>query len=352
MIRQRLKILALPLLAGALCFAACGKKSDAPGESSAKAEEIKIPDAPDAAIQYVLGEVAKGNGAVLWEAMPASYQNDVNGIAQLAGTKIDAEIYDKIFATVGRVAGVLEQQKEFVFNTSLGSEPPSEEEIAQIRAAWPSIMNLVNALATSSLSTAAGLQSFEGEAFFKDTVSALLSDMDALAKLQPENEGPLLSDFEDVQVNYLEGTETQAKVEIAVPGQETETKTAVKVEDRWVPQEMALAWEAQTTESRNTLEAIDPTKLEKQKPQILSVFAMMDGVLTQIEAAETQKQFDQALQGAMMPIMGLMMMGQGIGGGGAPALPSGEVPVPEIPEGMPNLPTAPEMPDADTSSGF
>lgn len=340
MTTQYLKLLALPLLAGALCFSACGKKSDAPGESSAKAEEVKIPDAPDAAIQFVLGEVAKGNGAVLWQAMPASYQNDVNSIAQLAGTKIDAEIYDKIFTTVSRVATVLDKQKEFVFKTSLGSEPPSEEEVAQMRAAWPSVMNLINALTSSSASTAAGLQSFEGKAFFKDTVSVVLSDMDALAKLQPDSEGPLLSDFEDAEVKYLEGTESEATLEISVPGQETETKTFVKVGDRWVPQDMSQTWDAQTAESRKKLEAIDPTKLEKQKPQIMGVFAMMEGVLTQIEAAETQKQFDQALQGAMMPIMGLMMMGQGMGGD-APAMPSGGVPVPEIPQGMPNLPSAP-----------
>jgi len=48
---------------------------------------------------------------------------------------------------------------------------------------------------------------------------------------------------------------------------------------------------------------------------------MFEGILTQIEAAETQEQFDQALQGAMMPIMGLMMMQGGMGGGSEPAMP-------------------------------
>ena len=48
---------------------------------------------------------------------------------------------------------------------------------------------------------------------------------------------------------------------------------------------------------------------------------MVEGVLTQIEAAETQEQFDQALQGAMMPLMGIMMMGQGMGAPAAPVTP-------------------------------
>ena len=53
----------------------------------------------------------------------------------------------------------------------------------------------------------------------------------------------------------------------------------------------------------------------------MGVITMFEGILTQIEAAETQEQFDQALQGAMMPIMGLMMMQGGMGGGSEPAMP-------------------------------
>ncbi|PXA04928.1 hypothetical protein DDZ13_02895 [Coraliomargarita sinensis] len=336
MMKPSPKILALPLLAGALCFTACGEKSDATEGAAASSDEINIPDAPDAALQFVLSEIAEGKGGVLWEAMPASYQDEVNAIAQLAGSKIDAEIYDKAFSTIKRVASVLDKQKEFVFNTSLVGEAPDEEEIAKVRASWPSVMDLVNALTTSSISSAAGLQSFKGEAFFKDTVSAVLTDMDALARLQPENEGPFLSDMKDAQVEYVEGTDSEATLNITIPGQETETKTVVKVEDRWVPQEMAASWEAQTTEARTKLEAIDPAQLTKQKPQIMSVFAMIEGVLTQIEAAESQQQFDQAVQSAMMPIMGLMMMGQGMGGGRAPDMPA----APEIPE-MPSAPSAP-----------
>lgn len=340
MIQTPLKFITLALIAGALCFTACGKKSEAPQEAAAS-EAVDIPEAPDAAIKYVLDGVAGANGAVLWQAMPESYQKDINSIAQLAGTKIDAEIYDKIFVTVDRLGGVLSKQKEFVFNSKLGGGNKDEEELARMREAWPSLMDLIDTLTSSSLSSAAGLTSFEGEAFFRDTVSALLSDMDALAKLQPEGEQVYLSDLGDTEIKLLESTESSASLEVTVPGEEPEIKSVVKVEDRWVPLEMAETWEAQTAEARSQLEAIDPEKMAKQKPQILGVFAMMDGVFTQIEAAETQEQFDQALQGAMMPIMGLLMMGQGMGGG-----------QPAMPEGMPDTPSTPNGTAPDSSNGF
>lgn len=337
---QPLKQLTLPLLAGALFFTACGDKSETPSESASAAKEVEIPDTPDAAIQHVLHALADGNGVVIWEAMPASYQSDLTAIAQLAGNKIDAEIYDKIFTTLGRVSIVFDKQKDFVFNTDLMGEKADAEQIAQMREAWPSVMNLVKTITTSSISTVSGLQSFEGQAFFSDTVSGVLSDMDALAKLQPERDDPLMSDYKDAKVKYIEGTDSEATLAMSIPGEEAATEAFVKVEERWVPKAMADEWATQMAETRTKLEAIDAEQVAKQKPQILSVFAMIDGVLTQIESAETQEQFDQALQGAMMPIMGLMMMGQGMGGA-APGMQS----APAMPV-MPPMPIAPGAPSA------
>lgn len=339
MTTKLLKLLVLPTFAATLLFTACGEKSESPEEATAPVDTFTYPDAPDEAMRMVLGELAKGNGGVLWRAMPASYQKDVNAIAQLAGTKIDPEIYDKVFATVGRIGSVLDKQKEFVFNASLMGEAPDAEQVAQTRAAWPSIMHIIEELTSSSLASASGLQSFDGQAFFKDTVSGLLTDMETLSQLDPDSEEPSFSDLANAEIKYLEGTGEVATLEMSMPDEEVETETFVKVEDRWVPQEMADDWSNQMTEARAKLEAIDPKQMEKQKPQIMGVFAMIDGVLAQIEAAETQQQFDQALQGAMMPLMGLMMMGGSMGGGGAaPGAP--EMPV------MPPMPTAPSTPSA------
>ena len=60
--------------------------------------------------------------------------------------------------------------------------------------------------------------------------------------------------------------------------------------------------------------------MAEQKPQLMNIFVMIDAVLSQLEAAETQAQFDQAVKGAMMPLMGIMMMGQS--GSAAPEIPA------------------------------
>ncbi|NBB77883.1 MAG: hypothetical protein GVY36_00290 [Verrucomicrobia bacterium] len=281
---------------------------------------MEIPDEPAAAVETIAKELAAGNGGVLWQAMPATYQTDVNAIAQLAGSKVDAEVYDQSFGLLGRIADVADKQKEFILNTELGGAQP-EEQIAKIEAAWPSIIGFVRTITDSPIATSSGLQSFDGQAFFSGTVSELLGHSEAFSSLN--DEAMSLSSLRDVSVKALESGENAATLEMTAPDGTVETEEFTKVDGRWVPTDMAVGWQETIAGARGQLEAITPEQIAQQKPQVMQVVNMLDGVLTQIEAAETQEQFDQALQGAMMPLMGLMMMQQNMGGGqpSAPAMP-------------------------------
>jgi hypothetical protein len=327
------KILLPSAAFSALCFAACGG-SDTPSEDAAAsapqeqpAAELTIPSDPAAAMETIAKELAAGNGGILWKAMPASYQADVNALANLAGTKVDSEIYNKSFSLIGRLAEVADKQKEFILNTELGGAQPAEQ-IAKMDAAWPSIMGFVNSIANSSIASTAGLQSFDGQKFCDTTVSELIKFSEGMSDISGE-EIPL-SAYSGVSVKALESTETTATLEMTGPEGDIETEDFVKVQERWVPAEMASEWTTSMADAKAQLEAIDPVEMAQRKPQIMGIITMLEGVLTQIEAAETQEQFDQALQGAMMPIMGLMLMqGGGMGAPTAPAAPAMPMPVPQ-----------------------
>lgn len=291
------------LVLSAIILTACDKQStDAP----------VLPDAPDAAIQAVITEFAKGNGGILWAAMPLSYQGDVTGLAKLAGTKVDPEVYDTCFALLARLADVADQQKAFILNSSFLADATAEK-LEQIDAALPALVGLVKTIATCDLASSAGLQNFDGQNFCNTTVSKLAQYSESLAQLA--GEAPPLSDFLNTQVTVVAADELQATLSAVVPGQAPVEHVFTKVEERWVPVEMANQWAAGITESTANLEAMSADQMAAQKPQIMGVLTMVDGVLTQIAAAETQEQFDQSLKGAMMPLMGMMMMGQSFGSG-------------------------------------
>ncbi|MFW6217445.1 MAG: hypothetical protein ACOC4K_00470 [Verrucomicrobiota bacterium] len=320
------RLAGMTVLASTFLLSACGDPSDA------REGPAGIPEAPDAAIQTVAREFGGGNTGILWQAMPASYQSDVNGIVQLAGGKFDAEIYNKSFELIARIGEVAKQQTTFLLNNQFLAQQP-EEERADLEAAIPALADLLTTISNSEIASVEGLQAFDGQDFFENTLAKLSDDIAELSKLS-EEEVPSMADLKDVTVSVVEQADGTATLELSMPGEEPQTEVFTQVEGRWVPQEIAAEWAMSMAEAQANLEAITPEEIAAQKPQIMGVLTMFEGVLNQLEAAETQEQFDQALQGAMMPIMGLMMMGQG-GGMGAP-----QQQMPQSPQ-MPPAPPAP-----------
>ncbi|MEN8661253.1 MAG: hypothetical protein ACN4GF_03035 [Lentimonas sp.] len=313
--------LSIGLTASALLFIGCGQQADDVSVSDLPVE-ITIPDAPDEAMEVILAELIDGNGGILWQAMPASYQGDINKVVQLAGTKIDAEMYDQTMAFLGRFGQVAGECKDYILNTALMGQMEATEK-QQLEQAIPALVKVFEVITTSDVATSAGLQAFDGKRFFSSTVSELAKLSVELSTLDGSGQ-PTLQDLRDAEVTVVEQSETTATLQMLAAG-ESETTEMVKVENRWVPTDLAADWTKNMDEAIANMEAMSPEEMVAQKPQMLGVLTMLDGVLTQIEAAESQEQFDQAVQGAMMPIMGLMMMGQGMGGG-APAMPAAPMP--------------------------
>ena len=296
----------------ALFFTACGA-----GISSTT---VTIPDEPSTAMQTIADEVIAGNYSILWHAMPTSYQTDINAIARLAGSIVDPEIYDKSFGLFGRFAEVADKQKLFILNTSLVGEQPAEQ-IAEIEAAWPSIIGFVQTIVTSSISSSAGLRAFDGQVFSEETLPELFKYSNDLAAISNEENPFGILQFGSLKT--VESTDTTAVLEITFASGDVKAVDFTKVENRWVPAEIAINWSTEMAAAKKQLQAISSEEIAKNKPQLMGMITMLDGILTQLNTTKTQEQFDQVLQGAMIPIGLLVMqsMGEGIGAPAKPAAP-------------------------------
>ena len=66
-----------------------------------------------------------------------------------------------------------------------------------------------------------------------------------------------ISAYSGVSVKALESTDTTATLEMTGPEGDVETEEFVKVEDRWVPAEMATDWTTSMADAQAQLEAMD-----------------------------------------------------------------------------------------------
>ncbi len=285
------------LIAASILLSACSKTS-VPAEAP-------IPDSPDAAVQKIISEFAEGNSGVVWRALPTSYQNDVNGLMNLAGSKVDKEVHEKSFSLMNRFAEIVEQQKSFIANSSF-MKNQSPEELAKLEAALPSVANLVITIATSELSTTEGLANFDGETFFDKTVAKCIEHLETIGQLTGDE--MKLADYAATTVTIVESDGQQAKLSIAIPEQEAEEITFTKFEERWIPVELEKDWAKTINQMKASLNNFSAEEFEAQKTQIMGAITMLDGVLNHIASAQTQEQFDKSLEDSTMPLMGIFMM--------------------------------------------
>ena len=66
------------------------------------------PASPDEAVRAIFVGLADHQPAVIWDAMPASWQTDVNGLFHLAVSQQEPELYDRSFAVVQRITAALD----------------------------------------------------------------------------------------------------------------------------------------------------------------------------------------------------------------------------------------------------
>lgn len=283
---------------------------------------VEIPDTPDGTITAVMGAMADGNPRGIWDALPASYQTEINGLVRESAEVVDPVMWDKGFAVAGRVAKVLNDKQDFIFgNQMVAGMMASNPQAAEIKTAYPKIIGLLTTILTSDISNRDKLKQFDGGQFLGTTGAQLIDNIAGLAALSPTNTFTKdLESMKNVSVKILNNEGGTAEVEISAPGQTNKVEKMTQVEGRWIPAEMAADWENFVKEARAGLEQ---QKAEKQQAgmQAQMMLGMVEGVLAQFESAKTQQDFDMALQG----IMG-MAMGMGGGPGGPGGMPGGPPP--------------------------
>lgn len=284
---------------------------------SASAKPIDYPESPDAAVRYVTGQLAQMNGEVLWDALPKSYRVDIIDLVRRASEKVDAENYNRSNKLLAQIAVVLESKEEFIRDTKIGGGLPEESRV-DLMAALPILSGLLRDLSTGAIAKHEGLREFDGRRFCNESLSGLLRFLDAASELSGEEFS--IAGLLDLEVKVLKKNEASATLEIVVPGNEPEQENFILIEGRWLPGSITQVWTQGIANARESIEAITAEQVEKNRVQSAMALGIFEGILSQIESAQTQEAFDLALQSAAMPLMGLFMMG-GQAGFGIPSVP-------------------------------
>ncbi len=258
---------------------------------------------PDQAVMAVVDGLKEDQPQVIWQALPTSYQNDVSAVVREFAGKMEDSLWGQTFGTLGKLTRVLDEKRQFVLEHPLVAQQLSKSPNAE--ATYDAVVTLLKTLLSSDISNLQRLSDFDGERFLATTGSQVMAQMGDLVAPAPDPK-ETLDEISSLRVTLSRTEGARAWVMVEQPGEETKEVEMVLVEGKWVPAEMAAAWDSGIVSAREQLGqvAFDPA----QTAQAGAMLAMVDGAMEGLLAAQTSEEFQASVQGmislAMMGVMG------------------------------------------------
>jgi hypothetical protein len=273
-------------------------------------------DTPDAAARAIVADLESGNLRAVWDAFPASYQKDVNDLIHTFAASMDADMWKGGADIVKKVQQILEQKKKFIL-----AYPDVAPLADQLTPHYDKIVDVLKAIVTSELSDLSKLKTLDLGKFLDGSGKKILEKIAAFAKeADPASVAkaglPGASVLADVpNLKKMKFTTVSmdgdaAKLRIEEEGKDTREEDVVRVEGKWVPKEMADGWAAGIAAGKEQLQEMGKSlKDPEAKKGVVGIMTVVNLVLGGIQAAQTQEDFNKAIDS-------LKNMAEGGGPGG------------------------------------
>jgi hypothetical protein len=317
--------------------AASAEPAATPPPAEPPAAEPPTASLPTASAQPAAADASTPEGSIsaaiaaidqpqnLWPLLPAQYQSDIQVLVNQFGGKMDSELWDKTFAVLKKLVKVGKDKRELILKQPMLAAVPGGKE--QMTQNWDRMMELLDTVLGSEISTVEGLKTFDPAAFLTGTggkIAKLLADAPAPGAGAPA--GPSLAQLKAAKVSTAKTEGDSATVNVTVEGKPPIDVQLKRVDGKWLPVQMVDGWADKVAAAKASLEQLN---VAAQKPQGMMMLQMADGVLDQLLAAKDEAAFNAALA----PILGLL----GQFGGKPPA--GGAMPFPGGPPmGLPGAP--------------
>ena len=286
-------------------------------ESQALARQLAMPaapaapaaaDTPDAAARALQANMEAGNLRAVWDALPGSYQSDVNDLIHTFAANMDADVWRAGAGLVQKAIRVLKEKKEFILKQPALAQSPVDA--TTMVENWDPLVGVLETIAASDLADLQKLKTMDVGVFLDGTGKTIAEQLAALAKTADDKKLSL-TEFPGVPVDAmpLAGIGSAKFSTVKIEGDtatlrienedKTEDQEVVRVDGKWLPKAMVDQWSEQMQSAKTALTTQMPENLKKNKLAIVMPMQMILGVLDQLLATKTQEEFDQVIQTIM-----------------------------------------------------
>ncbi len=289
-------------------------KQEAVLADTTKPLEVKAPFKPfpnNGSLQeYIdhLGEqVSSGHPEILWDAIPPSWQKDINQLVCDAAAKIPAAQWQPMVITMDKLGRLLKDQKTFILNHPLIAAAGASSPVP-IGKAYDANVGLFRELFDPQFWGVENLKTIEISEAMKvkgPAIGGFLLRLDTLAR----ESGQLGMTASLNAYHGEQDNDNSATLIYDGPQGRTETKF-IRFENRWVPKDLHDHWQDRLAELRKGIDGWG-TGLDSPFAKVPLITAAIGGFIDPLLNARTQAEFNQqaaivasavgAQIGSMMP---------------------------------------------------
>lgn len=348
-----------------------GGKNSKPSSSSSNSSEVasgskvggassytQFPDDLDgkAFVDLVYGELNEGRTIVLWDALPASMQKDVESLVAAFAKRVDSRTFDILRKTRNNLVEILKKQQRFILNSSVIGIP--SDQAAVIDASYPSAVALFESVMAKDLFDGKRLQKGDMRGLLEPYFQNINSAGEKLVESLPEGH-PMRLEYQKAKRfgvaagNYTVTQDSSTQVSVvttnpsAPPEMGNVTMLLTLVDGRWLPKDMVANWESGMQQAKFLTSMMKPDDIHTS---VTGALFVVNAPLNNLKNAKTQEEFDRTLK-ELEAIFKGMAGGAMAGGPGGFAPPGGGPPPGGIPGRPPVQPTPPPTGAGNSGAG-
>lgn len=296
---------------------------------------------PKEFIDLIFKETAQDNYVVMWDALPASKQKQLEELMVEFARKVDPRSFDMIRKTRNSLVEILRKQQNFILNSSVLAMPPDVRQ--EFEPVYPAMVDVADHLVAKELLDGKRMQQGNMRGLLDTYLTRLSKSVEkAIVALPTDN--PIRSQYEDAKIlnkpNWTVEKSSSTSATLSIPpapgGPPPPPPIALVLsEGRWLPEDLVKNWDMGISQAKGFIATMNPEQIQQGLTTALFV---VNAPLNSLKNAKSQEEFDRTLGELAGLASGFGQIagpgGPGVGGPGAGGLP-GLFPPGAAPAGSP-----------------
>ena len=269
---------------------------------------------PDAMVSAMRMAFLNDDPVLMWNGLPSTWRTNINGIVHEFGANVDAKSYDELMKTARMVVKILADKKTFVMKSPIMMmvQQTAGEQAQMINKDYDLLVTMLQTIVDSELGTVRGLKQCDlGEVIdrYGPEIVKLIKAV-AMSPVSVPGQDEQLKQLRQALIGAEQMTSVvdtvsgdEATITVTMPGSPVETTPMKRIDDRWIPAELADQMPMMMAAAKNAVSGQGMQEMNASLQQIQPMLPMIQMSMEPLEKAGTQQEFDQALMNIMQTMM-------------------------------------------------